>query len=99
MGAAIGRILAVDSVDMGRLADTKLARELAARRAELQAKGLSGIRLDYAVAQAKTELAGPRWTDASLPERQRPQPLVYRAGARGTGHARARRALRDRQSD
>lgn len=58
LGAAIGRILAVDSVDMARLADAKLARQLAAKRKELQDKDhLSGIALDYAVSKAKTELA------------------------------------------
>ena len=59
LGAAIGRILAVDSVDMSRLADSKISKELADKRKELRAsrRTLSGIRLDYAVLQFRNELA------------------------------------------
>jgi hypothetical protein len=63
LGAVIGRILAVDSVDMVRLADykfatdAKLAKKLADKRTAFLSQGLSGLRLDYAVLEAKTELA------------------------------------------
>ena len=57
LGAVIGRILAVDSVDMSRLADSKFSKELADKRKDLQAERLSGIRLDYAVLQYRNELA------------------------------------------
>jgi hypothetical protein len=59
LGAVIGRILAVDSVDMSRLTDNKLSKELADKRKELAGKPneLSGIRLDYAVLQFRNELA------------------------------------------
>ncbi len=59
LGAVIGRILAVDSVDMSRLTDSKLSKELSEKRKELAGKPmeLSGIRLDYAVLQYRNELA------------------------------------------
>ncbi len=59
LGAVIGRILAVDSVDMSRVADSKFSRELADKRKELanKPKELSGVRLDYAVLQFRNELA------------------------------------------
>ncbi len=56
LGAAAGRILAVDSVNMARMADAKFAKELADQREQL-GKTQSGVRLDYALLQAKTELA------------------------------------------
>jgi hypothetical protein len=56
LGAVIGRILAVDSVDMSRLADSKISKELSEKRKELQAKGLAGIKLDYAVLHYRNEL-------------------------------------------
>jgi hypothetical protein len=57
LGAAIGRILAVDATDMGRVADSKFAKELAEKRKELQQRDLSGLQLDYALLRAKTEMA------------------------------------------
>jgi hypothetical protein len=59
LGAVIGRILAVDSVDMSRLTDSKLSKELGDKRKELagKPKELSGIQLDYAVLQYRNELA------------------------------------------
>ena len=66
LGAMIGRILAVDSVDYRRLADTKFKKELDDQRAELQRQGLTGLdqrqrltglEIDYRVQQAETELA------------------------------------------
>jgi hypothetical protein len=59
LGAVIGRILAVDSVDMSRLTDSKFSKELAEKRKELAGKPneLSGLRLDYAVLQYRNELA------------------------------------------
>ena len=49
--------MAVDAVDFRRVADAKFQKELAARRSELERQGLSGVRLDYALLDAKTDLA------------------------------------------
>ncbi|MGO9115480.1 MAG: hypothetical protein ACLP9L_40230 [Thermoguttaceae bacterium] len=57
LGAMIGRILAVDSVDFRRVADGKFQRELADKRTELQGQGLAGLKLDYALLCEKTKLA------------------------------------------
>jgi hypothetical protein len=57
LGAMIGRILAVDSVDYRRLADTKFKKELDGQRAELQRQAPTGIEMEYALRQAETELA------------------------------------------
>jgi hypothetical protein len=54
LGATVGRILAVDSIDYRRLADSHYKQKL---QMELQAQGLSGVDLDYAVAQRETALA------------------------------------------
>ena len=58
LGAMIGRILAVDSVDFRRVADTKFKEQLADKRIELQQRGdLSALEIDYALQQEKTDLA------------------------------------------
>ena len=57
LGAVIGRILAVDAVDLNHEAGAKFEKQLAAKRVELQAKGLVGVQLDYALLREKTELA------------------------------------------
>jgi hypothetical protein len=57
LGAMIGRILAVDSVDYRRLADTKFKKELDDKRTELQHQGLTGLEIDYALRREETELA------------------------------------------
>ena len=57
LGAMIGRILAVDSIDFRRVADAKFAKQLAAKRAELQRQGLTAVELDYALLNWKTDLA------------------------------------------
>ncbi len=54
LGAMIGRILAVDSVDSRGLADSLYKKKL---QTELKAQGLSGLELDYAVLQKETALA------------------------------------------
>lgn len=57
LGAMIGRILAVDSVDFRRAADAKFKTELDRKRIELQRQGLTGVELDYALLGEKTDLA------------------------------------------
>ncbi len=57
LGAMVGRILAVDSVNVRRLADTRFKKQLDQKRAEFERQGLAGVELDYAVAREETELA------------------------------------------
>ena len=57
LGAMIGRILAVDSVDFRRLADTKFKKQLDDKRSELQGQGLTALEIDYAVQREETRLA------------------------------------------
>jgi len=57
LGAMIGRILAVDSVDFRRLADAKFKQQLADKRVELQRQGLTGVEIGYALQREETELA------------------------------------------
>ncbi len=57
LGAMIGRILAVDSVDFRRLADTKFKKQLDDKRSELQGRGLTALEIDYAVQREETRLA------------------------------------------
>jgi hypothetical protein len=57
LGAMIGRILAIDSVDYRRLADTKFKKELADKREALRRQGLTGLEIDYAVQREETVLA------------------------------------------
>jgi hypothetical protein len=54
LGAMVGRILAVDSIDFRRLADSHYKQQL---QSELQAQGLSGVELDYAVLRKETAIA------------------------------------------
>ena len=56
LGAMVGRILAVDSVDYRRLADTKFKKELDDKRGGLESQGLSGLALDAAVQREETNL-------------------------------------------
>ena len=88
LGAMIGRILAVDSIDYRRLADVKFQKRLEAKRKEFQDQGLSGIELDYALSTRGNGTGPAERRVAALPQRQRPQPLVYRAGAGRAGHVR-----------
>jgi hypothetical protein len=61
IGLMIGRILAVDSVDFRRLADTKFKQPLADKRAALelqrQSKGLTGVEIGYILQGDETDLA------------------------------------------
>ncbi len=57
LGAMIGRILAVDSVDCRKLADAKFKKQLDDKRDELQGQGLTAVEVDYAVQREETELA------------------------------------------
>jgi len=57
LGAMIGRILAVDSVDYRRVADAKFKKELDEKRAELERQDLTGLEIDYALRQEETRLA------------------------------------------
>ena len=56
MGAVIGRVLAVDSVDLRTAADGKFEKELAATRTQREHRSLSAIEMDYALLQEKTRL-------------------------------------------
>jgi len=57
LGAMIGRILAVDSVDFRRVADAKFKKDLDGKRADFQRQRLTGLQIDYALRQEETELA------------------------------------------
>jgi len=57
LGAMIGRILAVDSVDFHRVADTKFKKQLNEKRIELQRQNLTAVEIDYALLREKTDLA------------------------------------------
>jgi len=57
LGAMLGRILAVDSVDFRRAADTKFKKELDAKRIELQHQDLTAVEIDYALLREETDLA------------------------------------------
>jgi hypothetical protein len=54
LGAMVGRILAVDSVDFRRLADQKFKDELTKLRKQLQQDGKTALETDYAVLDAET---------------------------------------------
>jgi hypothetical protein len=57
LGAMVGRILAVDSIDTQGTANVKFKKRLDAKRKELEDQGLAGVELDYALLRAETELA------------------------------------------
>ncbi len=57
LGTMIGRILAIDSVDFRRLADTKFKKQLDDERTELQRQGLSAVEIDYVLLHAETDMA------------------------------------------
>ena len=73
--------------------------DLEQKRQSLEAKGVSGEALQQELARCEE-----RWREhadlaASVPQRQRPQPLVYGSRAGRRRHARRRRSLRHRQGD
>jgi hypothetical protein len=59
LGAMVGRILAVDSVDYRRLADAKFKDELSKRRKELLERqpGMTAVEADYAMLRIETDEA------------------------------------------
>ncbi|MBN2216758.1 MAG: DUF2029 domain-containing protein [Pirellulales bacterium] len=55
-GAMIGRILAVDAVNLRGVQESRISRRLAEHRAKLAAKGLDGASLEGAMADEETRL-------------------------------------------
>ncbi len=56
LGAMVGRILSVDSVDRRWWADTAMASQLEDRKSELKGQGLTAVEVDYGVKQEERQL-------------------------------------------
>ena len=85
-GMMLGRILAVNSVDMAGLEANRLSKipgELEKKRQTLMSQGRFGRGVEARTCRHRRAIASTGGLAAAFSKRQRPQPLVYGASAGG----------------